>query len=147
MQKRGISTLIATVLIIGIGVLIATALFVWAMGFSADIQEGATEKNKETMDCAKTKLNLRYGCLESDNIKLMLENQGQIALEGLNIRVIGNSGGYREVLQQKLEIAGLTQLNVERQDVGKLKVIEILPVLKNDVTCSKGEQIEAIGLC
>ncbi|MBU2590132.1 MAG: hypothetical protein KKA65_02270 [Nanoarchaeota archaeon] len=150
MHKRGMSAIIATVLIIGLTVVIAAAIIIWGIGFSSDIQEGADDKNDQTMFCANSKIKLRNGCLENNQLKLLIENQGQVALTGFNVRVIGSASAYGSKIEKDLGIAGITQILVDHDDtIGTIKSVEVLPMLKvkEMISCAQSDELYSIKPC
>jgi len=144
------SAIIATVLIIGLTVVLATGIMLWGSAFSKDMQEGADNKNEETMLCANSKIKLRFGCLEDNQIKLMIENQGQVALTGFNVRVIGSSSAYGSKIEQELDIAGISQVLVDYDNsIGTIKSVEVLPMLKvkEMISCAQSDELNSIKPC
>lgn len=150
MDKRGISSIIATVLIIAVTVIIAAGIVAWAMAFSTDIQEGATEKNAQSMLCANSKIKLRFGCLEDDKLNLLIENKGQVDLAGFNIRVIGTASGYGVKFEQPLAIAGISPVSIDYDNsIGTIKSVEVLPMVevKEVISCAQSEELSSIEPC
>jgi len=151
MDKKGISDILVLALIILFVVSLATLVFLWSASFTKNIQ-GNTESEKEKMiACAYVKLGIRWACINESVIRLAVENLGSLPLEGLNIRVLGSSGGYQNISLQKIDVAEYKQFDVPYEYyIGTLKSIEILPRVRtkdNLIICNMPETKENIGNC
>ncbi len=108
MKKRGISPVIATVLLIGLVVVIGLIVFFWFRGF---IQEEGTKFGKNVkLVCEDVKFEADY----SSGI-LSLSNIGNVPIYRINLRII-KEGGY--------ETKSLSDVSSEWPDTG-LNVGEI----------------------
>lgn len=93
MKKRGISPVVATVLLISIAVVLAAIIFLWARSF---IQEGG-EKFGEPVSAACEDVNIRVG---SSAGQITIQNNGNVPLWGIDINKIsfGSVESYGEDL-------------------------------------------------
>ncbi|MFA5887153.1 MAG: archaellin/type IV pilin N-terminal domain-containing protein [Candidatus Nanoarchaeia archaeon] len=128
MNKRGISPLIATVLLICMVVLIAVVILAWSGTFTRGLLKHADETSEKMTACeSETSLNIKYACANDNNMTIMVESLGSKPVTGLIIRVLGSSGGYQKDVETELNIADLKRFDIEKQDVGTISKIEILP--------------------
>ena len=141
MDKRGISPLIATVLIICMTVLIGVIIMAWSGVFTKGLLSSADAERDKLMVCnSEVSLNIRNACIDGANINLMIENAGTKAVRGIIARVIGNSGGYQEDKEVLISEGGLGSAVVAYtpEAIGNFKQIEILPrvdIKGKDVIC------------
>ena len=88
MFKRGVSPIIATVLLVVITIVLAGIVYIWARGF---IEEGV-QKNEQPIERSCENVKFTAGVYdESGNLKLQVNNQGQIPFYGMALK--GNSPG------------------------------------------------------
>lgn len=150
MKKRGVSSLISTLLIILATVLIGTAILIWAVGYVKSAQQSTSEISEETVFCASTDIKIRTACIEDDDIVFMVENPSQTDLEGLNIRVIGSSGAYQEIIKEKFKVAEIRKIIVNNDgSIGSLRYVELLPIIfaGKEITCSQAASESNIKPC
>src|SRR3989344_2640583 len=89
MQKRGISPLIATVLIIGFTIVLAAIIFIWLSGSIEKIITTQKEAEKE-LACTDVKLDIKKACVENAYLNILVENQGSKEVKAELFRVKGN---------------------------------------------------------
>ncbi len=77
MEKRGISQLITTILIIGFTIILAAVIFTWSTGVFTGYQKTTAEKAKADLQCAQTFFNLKAVCFVGNRLNLYVENTGQ----------------------------------------------------------------------
>jgi flagellin-like protein len=102
MAKRGVSPLIATVILIGIAVVLGTFL----MFFVQNLSKGQTEKTEEGLflgDVCLNKVNIDYKsfCFDSDSvndpgdgnyearIKIKVQNKAEVPIEEFSFKIVG----------------------------------------------------------
>jgi len=89
MQKRGISPLIATVLIIGFTIVLAAIIFIWSSNFFNELQENQKTAQKE-LSCTDVKLEIKKACTENAYLNLLVENKGAKDIKAELFRIKGN---------------------------------------------------------
>ncbi|MDI6737592.1 MAG: hypothetical protein QME12_03680 [Nanoarchaeota archaeon] len=138
--RKGISPLIATVLIIGFTVALAAIIMTWGTTFSKGIQKGTETTANEQMICAQEVLfNLGSACNVSSEtgsgiVKLTISNDGSRAIKSFTARfykdpnnVVVNS----TFLTAPLDAFGIVQKNVSISlNPGQVKQIDLLPVVE-----------------
>jgi len=91
MKKRGISPIIATVLLLGFAVALATTVFLWMSGQTETMSKSTVEYAEGEMQCQNVRINL----VKSDDIScanLDVSNKGYITINQLAIRAFNPEG-------------------------------------------------------
>lgn len=151
MNKRGISPIISTVLLICMVVLIAVVILAWSGTFTRGLLKHADETSEKMTACeSQTNLDIRSACTRDDTITVMVESLGSKKVTGLIIRVLGTSGGYQKDVETEMNVADLKRFDIEKQDVGTISKIEILP--KVDIQgkieiCGIADTYTALNAC
>tara|TARA_Y100000310_G_scaffold270277_1_gene284026 strand:- start:48707 stop:49219 length:513 start_codon:yes stop_codon:yes gene_type:complete len=97
MNKRGISPLIASVLLIAFAVTLFLIISTWTR---TSILEPGLEKGGEKyavgLDCLSTSVKIESACVDDrdsvTSLKLNVDNKGSTNIESLSIRVVGEEG-------------------------------------------------------
>lgn len=91
-QKRGISPLISTILIISFTVLIAAFVFVWGSDTFVKYKEKTEFESIGSLECAtKTTMNIKKGCILGDNVILQIANAGSRDIDSFLFRTKGTN--------------------------------------------------------
>ncbi len=127
--KRGISPLIATVLLIAFAVSIGAMIMNWGKDVVAN-----------TGDCNDVKLDVQIlngnpvFCYDTINTKInvMLKNTGSVDVEGLKLRVISPDLNIdeKDIENSKIKVGDLKSNNINYVRSGKFHV-EIVPVISS----------------
>lgn len=136
-NKRGISPVVATVLLIVIALALAAIIFVWAKMF---FDEKITKDESDiAMSCEQV---IFTG--EISTSKLIIENQGNVVLYGVRVdKVEGGSVTELKTITPKVVLGGesvdilLSSQNIDLSDGDKVLVV---PVILGQN--SKGERVE-----
>lgn len=93
MNKRGISPLIATVLIIGFTIVLAALVFQWGGGVFKDIQEQTGEQSELSILCssgvANTEVSAKH---DGSNILITIDNKNRLTFYGFLARLRDEAG-------------------------------------------------------
>ena len=84
-DKRGVSPIIATVLLLGFAVALATTVFLWMQGQTKTMSESTVEYVEGEMQCQHVRINV----IKSDGAtcgKLDIHNKGYLKIKQLSIR-------------------------------------------------------------
>ena len=138
MDKRGISPLIASVLLIAFTVTLFLIISTWVQKsiVNPGLEESG-EKITKTLDCLSAKLNIDSACAQTtnDKISVSFDNEGDVALAGVNIRVVGAAGVQNfdkgdaiQPLERKKYIE-----TVDAATVGAITSIEVYPKLESGI--------------
>ncbi|MFH0752124.1 MAG: archaellin/type IV pilin N-terminal domain-containing protein, partial [archaeon] len=148
MDKRGISPLIATVLIIGFTVALGAIIFLWASGFVDDVKEGTTATSEKSSSCAVTNLKLEGIEQTAPNkLKFLLENIGQSDVDSVIVRITGDKG-VASVTKPGVSSAGKKafQADFDPAVVGVITGVEVIPNIKvggKSASCAPGISLSA----
>lgn len=150
MKKRGISPLIATVLLIGFTITIAAILMIWGGNLIKERAEKISAKTEAQTSCtAKVEIDLNSAKCDTGKIKISVENTGSDVIDTFRARIDYNSGDpeTKTILSvSKLQQATQTTLDVDYDSSRTPKSVIVFPVLtKQSVsfTCSeKSKEIE-----
>ncbi len=94
MNKRGVTPVIATVLLISIVIVLAAIIFIWARSFVAE----KAEKFERAVELSCDSVNMEVGVFDTDNgYQLDITNRGEIPVYGVSIR--RDTPGNLEVLE------------------------------------------------
>lgn len=159
-EKKGVSPLIATVLIIGFTIVLAVLVMNWALPFVRNLQETTEESSNIQILCANDVIfSIRDACDSGTNqVKLTVANDGIKNID----KFIGRfSKSLSDVEQKDLDFStdgnGITSFDIESTIVSvssePIKQVELIPVVTisgKSVTCStnvrKFGDLESAGL-
>jgi len=142
-MKKAMSPLISTIILIAFAVALGGVVMSW--GTSAT-QQGA--------GCGQASLKLvSYedgACIKDGTLYVSLYNDGDIALDGVKIGVIGDKM-YSNTYYQKIGVAELSKANVEYPVISGVSKVVITPMFfkdsKENYCGQKGFFIDKIGEC
>ena len=92
MKKRGISPLIATVLIIGFTLVLGVIVMTWGLDLYKNYQEKTSGESKVALKCSNLDFSIREACIFGNSVDLVLENTGNEDVNGFLYRVKSNEG-------------------------------------------------------
>lgn len=158
LTRKGISPLIATVLIIGFTVALAAIIMTWGTTFSKGMQKTTEATTEEQLACAQdVNIDLSSACFAGeDKIKLTIKNDGSKALESVSARFYVD-GSVVTSVSPLMKTDGVTQLTIaayglETTEVemtldspaddraAEVTLVEIVPVIKvgeKTLTCAQ----------
>ena len=154
-NKRGISPLIATVLLIGFTVALAGVVITWGGGFVERITSGTEERTERTLACTSD-LRFEIGNVVCDDgtgaSKVTVENKGSVNLEEINLRFFNQEGtltGDSQTLGalEKYEIRSFDLVTAIPAGTSKIEALASLIVEGQIVTCGEAvkEKVFAPG--
>lgn len=151
-RKKGISPLIATVLVIGFTVALAAIIMTWGTTFSKSMQQGSEEQANLQMVCAQdVQYTLSSACYESvtDVVRLTVKNDGSIDLVNMTARFFTSPSSVeaKDGIQDQDAATGLAKYDIGVFDVSlddldgsQVKQVELIPIITvggKQVTCSQ----------
>src|SRR3989344_7876392 len=111
MKKRGISPLIATVLIIGFTIVLAAVVIQWG-GSLVEKLKGQSEGSLAKLTCAeKVNINIKDACDTGISVLLTLENKGDVDIGSFVIRVNGDKTNVKEI-DESISPFGVKKISV-----------------------------------
>ena len=153
MEKRGISPLIATVLLIGFTITIAAILMIWGGNLVKERAEKISARTEAQTSCtAKVEIGLNSAkCSTEDNkdiVKISVENKGSDIINAFRARINYDGDSETTTVYNSLNPTSQTSLKVEYTK-GTPKSVIVFPVLNKQslsYTCSeKSKEIEVEG--
>lgn len=135
MKKKGISPLIASVLLIAFTIILFGLITVWIRRAAVEPAMSQTEeKVASELECNEKVVKIVSACKDGNNIKTIVDNNGGSDLYGIKIKAIGSSGASIGDFPS-LNIAPLgrsSALSVDVSGKGTITKVEAYP------TTSKG---------
>ena len=129
-SKKGISPLIATVLIIGLTVVLAALVAMWTTQFTKDTTKNVGAKSEQQLACIEdVSLNIKGSCAGNGYYDITVENSGIKDVTALNIRLYASGTD----VESKVDLANSNvpkfDVKVVRVPTSKtgIKMIEIMP--------------------
>lgn len=141
-NKRGISPLIAAVLIIGFVVALAVIILVWGGDFIKTTQETTKATAYEKITCSvNVRSDLKNAELLGDEVNLKIENAGAKDIEKFIVRIYGSDGIANVETSSGLESLEIQTINVtfDPYEVGAIDKVEVFPAIDYNgktVVCS-----------
>jgi len=88
MNKRGISPLIATVLLIGFTVALAAVIMTWGSGFVRNMTTATEQNTQSALKCTQLDFKIQKATCSG----LTIENKGSVDIKSFVFRIYDNSG-------------------------------------------------------
>jgi flagellin-like protein len=121
-KKRGLSPVIATVLLIAIVIVIGLIIFIWARGF---IKESGTKLGKSAnQNCEEINIEASL-----DGTTLSITNRGQIPIYKINLQKTSAGSTDVETINEKIAPGGSTAYELG----GTYQKVNIIPVILVEV--------------
>lgn len=152
MEKKGISPLIATVLILGFTVALAAMIMTWGTGFTRQMQEQTEETSNIQVTCATdVAFDVKSVCETAvDGVyKITIANNGNLNIDSFMVRYYESAG---DATQQSVPFSGgIPKFGIESDETvtsgqTSVKMIEAIPVITvggKSITCSSN--IDSFG--
>lgn len=141
-DKRGISPLIATVLIIGFVIAIASIIFFWGRGYIVETAEKEGELSRLKLLCN----DLKFNVLSLENSVLELENNGEVEISRFKVRNNDEVVDLSEGPLKKLSIGKFSLVNVGLAGITNFDLIPLLrPVGRGSQFIPCSNKIKTIG--
>ncbi len=132
MQKRGISPLIATILLIGFTIVLAALIMVWGTDLFKNLQEEQGTKAETELICASKILPILKGACSTINplLDLEIKNEGQQEISSYIIRV--KSSQTSKTINGKSSIGsyGVIKQQIPVPNMGIIQEVDIIPYVK-----------------
>ncbi len=156
MHKRGLSPLIASVLLIAFTVTLFLIISSWVQRSIVEPGlEQSGEKVAKTLNCLSAKLKIDSGCKAADNskIKMSVDNEGDIEVKDLQIRIVGSTGvqtfNAGKILQplERYNSGDKPVTQTGDAAVGTITSLEAYPVLDSGICRSNPTTKTQLGTC
>jgi len=152
MKKKGISPLIATVLIIGFTVALAAIIITWSTGFTKKMQATTEETANIQVVCATDVVfDIKSVCATATSYKILIQNDGKESVTNWVIRFFRSENEVVSVDTRDLTgdfgvlAFGIKQLEITapttpvdyKEKVTKVEVFPIIQKGGKDIVCSQ----------
>ncbi|MBU5678792.1 MAG: hypothetical protein KQA36_02775 [Candidatus Aenigmarchaeota archaeon] len=91
-MKKGLSPLVATVLIVAFTISTAMIIMNWYRSFSLETSERIGNQTSQKIDCSYGAISFRNVCVNGNNLTGIIENTGNIELRDIEINVVYKNG-------------------------------------------------------
>ena len=146
-MKKGISTLIATVLILGFTVAIAAIIMVWGQGYISNIQKKAESTTNAQLACANdVLLDIVDVCNTNPTIfKVTLKNDGTKTIDKVILRFYEAPSTVKTYDTASYTPPGVGAFSIDSKTItvdgitGQVKLVEAIPVItigSDQITCT-----------
>lgn len=146
-NKRGLSPVVATVLLISLVLILAAIIFLWMKGF---VSEQIQKEGKPIGEvCKDVVFDVEYEKVGGDYLSLQLINKGNVPIAAIDVKLI--SGGDSAIKQFNVSAGVLESSAVQTVPIEGAQKIIIYPMvlgsvvgkkLNKAVTCTdKGKEI------
>ena len=140
-NKKGISPLIATVLLIGFVIAVILLIVLWGKNYIEELAEKRGALAEKQQECLQVELDVLKACWAGTEADIVVRNKADVPIHKFVFRAIGKTG---EPVEVREPLGGLETKSYNFQfstDVGVVNNIEIIPHLKvalgHYVPCSK----------
>ena len=130
-RKRGISPLIATVLLIGFTVAVAAIVIFWSKNFIKEKAEKEGALSEKRLKCENVEIDVQS--INTAKREIVIENKGNEALDGFIMRVVSGGTGADKVIQ-KVESSKSFTITYSFEGLTSSAKIDLIPALKPEGT-------------
>ena len=130
LNKKGISPLIATILLVALVIAIALIVWFWYANF---LQQEIEKTGKEALAEGECVLDVAFkidsaSCFGND-ILLNIRNEGTVDIQDFRVRIYGSSSTEMILIGERLPKTHSRQTSVEIPSIGTVQRLEIMPVI------------------
>ena len=146
--KKGVSPLIATVLLIAFAVALGAVVMNWGQSFTKQTIDNTETTQKTTMGCSfdvsikEVEINgepqICYDAA-TEEVEFLIRNNGNKALTGLQIQVVGDADVSLDDINETLAVGRVTKGTSDYSVAGNFSQVIITPRITvggTDVLCS-----------
>ncbi|MBU4502977.1 MAG: hypothetical protein KKA79_10365 [Nanoarchaeota archaeon] len=141
MNKKGISPLIATVLILGFTVALAAIIMTWGTDFTKRMQESTEETSTTQITCATDVIfDVKSVCFDTDHYNVVISNDGKEDIEKWRFRIYESETTVDAPDPVTLQIKAFELKTVPVTGDGTHKKIEAIPIIQKggkDIVCAQ----------
>ncbi|MEM7816299.1 MAG: hypothetical protein QXZ20_00100 [Candidatus Aenigmatarchaeota archaeon] len=131
MVRKGLSSLVATVLIVAFTISTAIIIMNWYRSFSLETSERIENQTSQKMDCSYGAISFRNFCINENNLTGIIENTGNIELRNIEINVVYKNGTtlvYNSTqlgIEDALLVGNRKYFNIEVGDKIKIALVVV----------------------
>lgn len=154
-DKKGLSPLVATLLLIGFSIALGTIVMSWGQGFIEEKAEFVVGVEAALLECSRVAIKvIEVGgapeiCIDNGNIKAFIEN-GPITIDNIQARIVGTSGiiTNEAILSEKLVKNQAVETTFPANGVKQVKLTPYILINRDKQYCSEQAiTYENIGAC
>lgn len=153
MKKKGISPVVATVLLIGFVIAVILLVILWGKGYIEELAQKRGLLAEKQQQCGDVDITAVKAVRTGGNIEVVLKNKRERRVDKFVFRVVGAGEGEAFESPNALEGLSVKPYNVEfpESDIQDISNLDVIPHLKvalgHYVPCSKqGIRVKVISL-
>lgn len=147
MNKKAISPIISSVLLIVFAIALGIVVMSWGKGVVAKEQGGSCEE--ASLDVIRIAEKPK-ACFKDNTLYFTIENNGQMKTTGLKVSFIGDTI-FQKDMMKGIIVGEIVNADIKFADVGNIQKIKIVPKItlegKENVCPNGGVELENIGEC
>lgn len=146
-KKKAISPLIATVLLIGFTVALATVVMLWAKGYITERAEKEGALSEKQLECTYIDMTVNKAVLSGNVLSLELENKAEKSIDGIIVRTLEDES---KVFKKVIGLGPFEVRNINIENIGAIDRVDVIPALKPEgagapfVPCSEKHKVVKI---
>lgn len=147
-KKRGISPLVATILLVGFVIALIVIIILWSRAYMEELIQKRGAIAEIEAKCPNVGFTVLDASKSGDYINLVIQNNKDVEIGKFLFRVKGDKGYDIHSITPKLKLLETAEfpLIVDAEKTGKVELVEIIPWLKvakqKYIPCS-GQAVEA----
>ena len=154
-DKKGLSPLVATLLLIGFSIALGTIVMSWGQGFIEEKAEFVVGVEAALLECSRVAIKvIEVGgapeiCIDNGNIKAFIEN-GPVTIDNIQARIVGTSGiiTNEAILSERLVKNQAVETTFPANGVKQVKLTPYILINRDKQYCSEQAiTYENIGAC
>ncbi|OIO43847.1 hypothetical protein AUJ64_01615 [Candidatus Pacearchaeota archaeon CG1_02_39_14] len=124
-EKKGLSPVVATVLLVSVVIVLALIIFLWARGFLSE----RVQKFDSAIELSCDNVDFVAG-VTPDRENLDLKNNGNVPIYGVIVKEIGRgSVEVKEVFGSTLNVGESREIDIRELDIGSAERLLVVPIL------------------
>lgn len=124
-KKRGLSPLIATVLLIAFAVALGAVVMNWGQ---AQLQTGSCAKVEIDFEIINSEPQI---CKNAEGLTIFLTNRGKVVVDQFKVVAIGSSNQESVDIAQSLGVADTRQISAPLKEVSFVRLAKVVPGIEN----------------
>jgi len=151
LNKRAITPLIATILLIGFTVVLAAIIITWGSSLTKSILERSESIKEREINCfSDYKINIKKIEVGSNKINLLIQNDGSGNIDKFKVRIYGING--IDNIETSMPLGSYSaekfEINYNSSKTGSVNEVEVFPFTTQDgeeVICGNIKETKKIG--
>ena len=141
-DKKGVSPVVATVLLIALVLILISIIFLWARGFiSEQVEKGG---KPITQVCENVKFDVQYGAQEVDGTHVQIVNTGNVPIYSFDAKYIGQGSSETITLDFRIDVGKSLDSGIVPRGTNNPEKVILYPMVLGSV---KGKKITKAVTC